>query len=143
MSAVGGSRADKPPVGYWLKFNAVGAVGMAVQFAAAAGLREAGIPPVPAVALAVEAAVLNNFIWHERWTWRDRPSPTVAHRFRRLAGFHLSNGMVSILGGMVLMRVLHEWCGLHFQLVNLISIVVCSFVNFFLAHYLVFKANAE
>ena len=25
-----------------------------------------------ATALAVETAILTNFFWHERWTWRDR-----------------------------------------------------------------------
>ena len=33
-----------------------------------------------ATALAVELAVLNNFVWHQLWTWRDRPSLTLMRR---------------------------------------------------------------
>ena len=40
------------------------------------GVARAGTPtPLSAgrPLIAVEAAVLHNFGWHERWTWRDRP----------------------------------------------------------------------
>ena len=56
-----------------LKFNAVGALGAAIQLGALSVLRgwlHCGYPI--ATALAVEAAVLHNFVWHERWTWQDR-----------------------------------------------------------------------
>ena len=31
------------------------------------------------------ARVLHNFVWHQRWTWRDRPAPALLRRATRLA----------------------------------------------------------
>ena len=57
----------------WLKFNFVGAIGIAVQMSAFALLEGAlGVYYLSATALAVETAVLHNFVWHERFTWKDR-----------------------------------------------------------------------
>jgi putative flippase GtrA len=42
-------------------------------------------------ALAVEAAVLTNFFWHERFTWNDRPC---TERLRRLLKLNLGNGAI-------------------------------------------------
>ena len=59
----------------WLAFNGVGAIGVAVQLAVLAVLvRGAGLHTLIATAIAVEAAILHNFLWHERWTWADRAS---------------------------------------------------------------------
>jgi putative flippase GtrA len=80
-----------------------------------------------ASAAAVELAVLHNFVWHMHYTWRDRRDD--AALLSRLVRFHLSNGLVSMLGNLVLMRVLH---GVRVPLLiaNLIAIVCCSAVNF-------------
>ena len=59
----------------WLKFNFVGALGIGVQLAALATLTTLGLRYLAATALAVETAVVHNFLWHERMTWRDRATP--------------------------------------------------------------------
>jgi alkanesulfonate monooxygenase SsuD/methylene tetrahydromethanopterin reductase-like flavin-dependent oxidoreductase (luciferase family) len=59
----------------WLVFNFVGVLGFLVQLAALVllmGRFRWGFGP--ATVLAVEAAVVHNFFWHERWTWADRAS---------------------------------------------------------------------
>jgi putative flippase GtrA len=56
----------------WLKFNAVGAIGVAVQLGMLAILVRLGVHYLIATALAVETAVLQNYYWHARWTWRGR-----------------------------------------------------------------------
>lgn len=57
----------------WCKFNLVGALGIVVQFAALFLLKSLlHFNYLAATALAVEAAVLHNFAWHERFTWSDR-----------------------------------------------------------------------
>ena len=51
----------------WAKFNAVGAAGVAVQLGLLALLESVlRLQYLVATALAVEAAVLHNFAWHER-----------------------------------------------------------------------------
>jgi putative flippase GtrA len=57
----------------WCKFNLVGGVGIAVQFAALLLLKSVlHFNYLAATAIAVEAAVVHNFVWHEQFTWADR-----------------------------------------------------------------------
>ena len=120
----------------FVRFNAVGVVGFAVQIAALALLVRAGMHYLPATALAVEAAILHNFVWHERWTWRDRAG---GGRGRRLLRFHLVNGSVSLAGNLVLMPLLVDGAGLAVLPSNLVAVVVCALANFAGAERLVFQ----
>ena len=57
----------------WMKFNFVGGIGIVVQFAMLFFLKSiAHLNYLFATALAVEAAIIHNFVWHERFTWVDR-----------------------------------------------------------------------
>ncbi len=123
----------------WLKFNAVGGIGILIQLAALAILRSLlHLDYLLATALAVEAAVLNNFLWHERFTWADRPAARVSHSLLRLVKFNASNGVVSIAGNLLLMRILVGQLKLNYVAANLIAITVCSLVNFLLSDRVVF-----
>jgi len=123
----------------WLKFNFVGAIGIAVQLAALALFRSAlHLNYLLATPLAVEAAVLHNFLWHERFTWADRPAARLTHSLARLARFNASNGGVSILGNLLLMRLLVGEFRLNYFAANLTAITVCSLVNFLLSDRFVF-----
>lgn len=123
----------------WLKFNAVGAMGIAVQLAALAilvsGLR---VNYLVATALAVEAAVLHNFIWHERMTWADRTRFAPRGWPGRLLRFNLTTGALSILGNLVLMRVFVGRLHLQYIVANAVTIAACSLANFALSHFFVF-----
>ena len=57
----------------------------------------------------MELTVLHNFLWHERFTWADRTGKF--HRFlharewpARLFRFNLSNGAISMVGNLALMK---------------------------------------
>jgi putative flippase GtrA len=122
----------------WLKFNVVGGLGIGVQLVCLALLRQ-WMHYLAATALAVEIAVLHNFVWHVRFTWKDRPNGG-PERLRRLLRFHLGNGAVSILGNVGLMWLLIG--GLHMKrliVANGIAIAVCSFLNFALGEWFVFR----
>lgn len=126
----------------WLKFHAVGAMGIAVQLSALAlltGVLE--LHYLVGTALAVEAAILHNFIWHERWTWGERTRQrrtaiVVALRFLR---FNLSTGLVSVLSNLVLMRIFVGQFGMHYLAGNLLTIAACSMANFLLSELFVFR----
>ena len=122
----------------WLKFNLVGAIGIAVQLGALALLR-VWMNYLVATAAAVEIAVLHNFVWHERFTWKDRPGGR-RERLLRLLRFHLGNGTVSILGNIGLMWFLVG--RLHMKqliVANSIAIAICAFLNFALGEWFVFR----
>jgi putative flippase GtrA len=122
----------------WVKFNTVGAIGIAVQLAALAafqgllGERQYLI----ATALAVEVAVLHNFVWHLRWTWRQAGDGRV---FTRLLRFNFSNGALSLVSNLVLMRVLvgvFHWPVLP---ANLVCISITALANFAISEWWVFR----
>jgi putative flippase GtrA len=96
-----------------------------------------------ATALAVEIAVIHNFLWHERFTWADRPSTRAMQTLVRLAKFHASNGAVSMVGNLGLMRLLVGEIKFNYVAANLIAIVLCSLVNFLLSDRFVFDAEAN
>jgi putative flippase GtrA len=113
----------------WWRFNLVGAMGMAVQLSALACISRL-VPGhyLYASAVAVELALLHNFVWHLHFTWRDRREDSLL--LGQLLRFHLSNGLVSMLGNLALMRVLVHGVGLPLLLSNCIAILCCSMVNF-------------
>jgi len=92
--------------------------------------------------LAVEIAVIHNFFWHERFTWADRPATRV-QSLVRLGKFNASNGAVSIVGNLVLMRLLVGEAKFNYVASNLIAIVVCSLVNFLLGDRFVFETESK
>ncbi len=125
----------------WLKFNFVGGIGIGVQLAALAMFRSVlHFDYLLATALAVETAVIHNFLWHERFTWADRPARRFLHSLARLAKFNLSNGLVSLVGNLVIMRLLVGGLGMNYVVANLIAVATCSLVNFILGDRFVFES---
>jgi putative flippase GtrA len=123
----------------WLKFNAVGGIGIVVQLVALAFFRSwLGLDYLSATGLAVEIAVVHNFLWHERFTWADRPASGPAQSLLRLAKFNASNGAVSLVGNLLLMRLLVGRLSFNYVVSNLVAIVLCSLVNFLFGDRFVF-----
>jgi putative flippase GtrA len=126
----------------WIKFNAVGGIGIVVQLVALAVFRSAlKLDYLRATGLAVEIAVIHNFLWHERYTWADRPAAGPVQSLLRLAKFNASNGAVSIFGSLLLMRLLVGELKVNYVASNLVAIVICSWVNFLLGDRFVFEAE--
>lgn len=125
----------------WLKFNAVGALGIGVQLAVLFILKSGfALGHLPATVLAVEAAVLHNFLWHERYTWADRVRPSWRASVPRLLRFNLTTGAVSIAGNLMLMKLLVGRCAMNYMLANGIAIAICSLVNFIVSDEWVFES---
>lgn len=118
------------------RFSIVGAGGIVVQTAAlAALLRFSDIHYMLATAAAVELSVLNNFVWHRRWTWADRPASRAALALLR---FNATNGAMSLAGNLVFMLLLVGGLRLDPHVSNLIAIGLCSLVNFAVSDRFVF-----
>jgi putative flippase GtrA len=123
----------------WIRFNVVGFVGFGVQLMVLAALLGLGVHYLAATVLAVEAAILQNFVWHERWTWRDRRA--VLGPAARLWRFHALNGTVSLLGNFAVMRLLVGELGIRAVPANLVAVLVCSIVNFVAGHRLIWTVE--
>jgi putative flippase GtrA len=129
----------KPNLAAWLRFNTVGIVGVGVQLTVLASLRSGfGWTIRAATLIAVECAVLHNFVWHERWTWKHRDLA-----FRgfpgRLLRFNVSNGLIALVGNLALMEVLASRLHLNYMFSNLVAIGACSLLSFVVSDKLVFK----
>lgn len=146
----GRNMGPAPPVGEagsargsakrWIIFNVVGLAGLVVQLAVVALLvRVFEFHYLIATALGVESAVLHNFMWHQRWTWADRPAHTRRAVAARLMHFHLLNGAVSLAGNVVITMILTGLLGIDPVIANLIAIVGCSFINFAASNAIVFR----
>jgi dolichol-phosphate mannosyltransferase len=126
----------------WLrgvKFYAVGGVGIVVQLIALVVFRSLlHLDYRLAIVLAVEAAVLHNFVWHERFTWADRVSS--AGVFGRFVKFNVTNGLLSIVGNVLLMQFLVSGMGINYLVANVVTIAACSVVNFLVSDRFVFQA---
>ena len=125
----------------WIVFNLVGFTGVVVQLASMTWLLIWGLHYLIATTLAVEAAILNNFIWHERWTWEDRPAGGTNGRVVRFLRFNLTVGVVSIAQNLLLMTFLVEYFALHYLTGSLLAIAMCSLTNFLISDFLVFRAQ--
>lgn len=112
----------------FLRFGAVGASGIIVNFAILALLVEYGqLTPILAAVVATEGAILSNFTLNDRWTFRDsqrnRSWPVRAWRYHAIAigGMVLS---VSVLAGLVHIG------GLHYLGANLFAIGAATIWNY-------------
>jgi putative flippase GtrA len=128
----------------WMKFNLVGGIGIGVQFLSLYLLKSVfHFNYLVATVLAVETAVMHNFIWHERYTWADRVQFSWRNSLPRLIRFHLGNGAVSILGNLVLMKVMAGLGHVNYLVANAIAIVLCSVANFLVSEEWVFGKHSS
>ena len=124
----------------WAAFNGVGALGIVVQLGALAiMIRGFDVPYLWATAIAVELAVLHNFLWHQRWTWRDRRHTSAVQTAGRLWRFHMLNGFVSLAGNLTIARLLTGELHADPLASNIAAIMVCSMLNFTASELLVFR----
>jgi putative flippase GtrA len=128
----------------WLKFNAVGVLGIGVQVAVLLTLKSGfHLSYLPATALSVEAAVLHNFLWHERYTWSDRVQPSWRKSLPRLLRFNLTTGGVSIAGNLALMKLMVGLGHMNYLVANGIAIALCSLANFLVSEEWVFAKHDQ
>ncbi len=124
----------------WTVFNSVGAAGVVLQLALLSILvHVAGVHYLVATVVAVEATIVHNFFWHQRWTWKDRPVQSRATIAWRLARFNVLNGGISLVGNVVVMALLTGAAGVEPAVANLAAIVLCSVANFAASETLVFN----
>jgi putative flippase GtrA len=128
----------------WWRFNLIGAIGIAVQLGMLSLLKSAfHCSYLAATVIAVEAAVINNFLWHERYTWADRVQPSWQKSLPRLLRFNLANGGISLAGNLVLMKVMVGLEHVNYFAANAIAIVLCSLMNFLVSDEWVFRSGEK
>ena len=118
----------------WLRFNAVGIAGFAIQMIVLA-LVAGRMPLAIAVTLAVVAAATHNFVWHERVTWPGQPT---SRRGQRWIAFLGTTGLISIATNVAVTMGVHAM-GLPVLVANALAVAVASTGNFRVSDRLVFR----
>lgn len=137
MSAASGRRLRR-----WGVFNAVGVLGFGLQLGVLFTLkRELSMNYLIATALAVEFAVLHNFVWHEHVTWADVIAPFHHGVWTRLLRFHVANGLISIIGNLTFTWVFVVVLRWSYLAANIASVLICSLLNFFASDRFVFRSG--
>jgi putative flippase GtrA len=121
------------------KFSLVGTMGTAIQLGALA-LFNHWMPGhyLWATVAAIELTLVHNFIWHRHYTWRDHAR---SGRIRRLLRFHVSSGLISMPGNLLLMRMLVGEAHVPVLVANVIAVLFCSVPNFLLGDRWVFAGS--
>jgi putative flippase GtrA len=123
------------------RFVVVGALGFVVQLAVFAVLSRMGCPWLPSTVVAVESAIVHNFVWHRWWTWRHRIAS--ASWFHELVKFNAGTAFTSILGNVAVMAIVLHAVAIDPILANVIAVGVMSIANFLLADRWVFRRRGQ
>jgi putative flippase GtrA len=122
------------------KFCLAGGIGVGVQLGALALFCAMKLDYLRATGLAVECAILHNFLWHWHFTFLGQARAGMRGFLLALVRFHLSNGAISLFGNMLLMRLLVGSLRLPLLCANLASIAACFVANFLASDRWVFRS---
>jgi putative flippase GtrA len=124
----------------WLRFNAIGTMGVGVQLILLLVLTKLfHIHYLVATMLAVECAIIHNFFWHQQWTWKENATQTKMDALRRFLKFNTSSGTVSIVGNVGVTAALMQVVHLPLMICNILAIGACNIANFLFANNFVFQ----
>ena len=120
-----------------LRYLAVAALGAGVQAIVVALATAADIPPITATLLGIEAAILHNFAWHDRWTWQDRPRREP--RALRLARYNGAMATTSLALGAAVSWVVLEGAGAGIVVANVAAVAAGSLANYYASDRFLFR----
>jgi len=124
----------RSPAARLVKYSIVGLSGVGVDMVILYLLSDPttlGLGLTRSKLIAAEVAILNNFVWNDRWTFRDlsRQDTGVAAWFRRLWRFHLIC-LVGLAINVLVLNLLFNLLGMNRYLANLIAIALVTVWNF-------------
>ncbi len=118
--------------GRFVRYCLVGFSGVAINLGVVWWVREADwLGKLRAPALGIECAVINNFLWNELWTFRDRSkeAPRLRDRLKRFFHFNLICGAGAMihLGMVKVLAINMQW---PYMLTNVLGIIVVTLWNY-------------
>jgi putative flippase GtrA len=124
-------------------FNLVGCAGFILQIGVLACLtRIWGWHYMVATVVAVEVAIVSNYLAHARWTWADRPGRTRRERLARPVRYQAATAL-SMMLNLALTAAFVSRVELSPEAANVAAVAVCALVNFAAADRLVFPDPAR
>ena len=124
----------------FIKFGIVGGSGIIVNMAMLWFFTEiVGLYYLLSSVLAIFLSIMNNFIWNDIWTWRDRRKPGVQAHVVRFLKFCVVSSIAAYGGDLSILWMLTHFFHFYYLIVNLFSIAVGTALNFTLNHFWTFK----
>jgi len=118
--------------GRFVRYCFVGATGVAVNMGVLWALKSSHtLGTLRGGAVAVWLAMVNNFLWNEVWTFRDRSRlhPCLRERLARFVSFYLVCGVGAVIH-LGLLWALAIKLGWHYLLANAMAIVMVTLWNY-------------
>jgi dolichol-phosphate mannosyltransferase len=122
------------PIGRFLRFGFVGLSGVAIDMGLLYLFHTVwGFALTRSAIFAAELAILNNFFWNDRWTFKDLSKQQRLPRkvLKRLLKFNLICLMGVVLK-VLLLNILFNGLGMNAYLANLIAIALVTVWNFWI-----------
>jgi putative flippase GtrA len=134
LSNVPASAARRP-----LRYLAVATLGAAVQAVVVVTATIAGCSPVAATVIGIEAAILHNFAWHDRWTWGDRLRREP--RAVRLLRYNTAMAGSSLAVGAAVTWLVVSGLGWGVLPANAVAVAVAALANYVASDRVLFRAT--
>jgi len=99
------------------------------------------IPIIPASVMAIEVAIIHNFIWYRYWAWGDRATVegVRAPFFQQLVYYNIATGMVDLVVNVSILWLLYKVFGVYYLIANIIGMILGPFIKFWVNEKLIFK----
>jgi dolichol-phosphate mannosyltransferase len=128
----------------FIKFGIVGGSGILVNMGFLWFFTEiAGLYYLISSVLAIALAMINNFIWNDRWTWRDRGEPGIKAYLSRIIKFIVVSSIAAYIGNLGVLWILTHYFHVYYLISNLIGIAVGTALNYSVNNIWTFKSRVE
>jgi dolichol-phosphate mannosyltransferase len=135
---------NRLPIVKLLKFGTVGGSGVIVNSGILYALTELlSIDYRISSLVAIEFAIINNFLWNYHWTFSERKAARKRGFFSMMLKFNISSGFTAFVINWGTLFLLTEHVHIYYQISNLIGIGLGTVVNFCLSHFWAFTPVNE
>jgi dolichol-phosphate mannosyltransferase len=94
-------------------------------------------------AIAIETAIITNFILYFYFTWGERRKSGKRNFFRKLIRYNLITASIDFIVRLTVLWVLTEWIGIYYLLSDIIGMTVTPFFKYYANDHLIFKQSSE
>ena len=89
--------------------------------------------------IAIEIAIVSNFLLNYHWTWRDNRDSSNKKRRVQFLQFNASSGITAITCNYIPLLIMVRHFNLNENISNIIGIILASGINFLISHFYTFK----
>lgn len=126
-----------------MKFGIVGASGVVVNQGMLMLLRFTALSLEVRSPIAIEVAIITNFLLNYHWTWKDRKIESRLGVLGRFLMFNLSSGGTAFFFNYLPLLFMVRTLEMNEDLSNIIGIVLASAFNFLISHFVTFRAQKK